>query len=86
MVTAEKGYKLNLANYVSDNIKSQMDGEEDDLYSLLKKRTERVRSWYHGLYIQYISGTSETDLETTVYEKKMLASCQRWHINSHMRY
>jgi hypothetical protein len=66
--------------------KSQMDGEEDDLYSLLNKKTERVRSWYHGLYTQYISGNSETDLETTDYEKKMLASCQRWHINSHMRY
>jgi hypothetical protein len=63
-----------------------MDGEEDDLYSLLNQKTERVRRWYHGLYIQCISGNAETDSETTDYEKKMLASCQRWHINSHMRY
>ena len=84
-VIADEG-KIYLSLMFQINVKSLMEEEEETLYSQLNEKSERVRSWYQDLYRQYISGNSEAILEATEYEKKMLASCKRWHINSHMRY
>lgn len=59
------------------------DDENFDLLVQLRDKTEELRMWYQNIYKDRPEDPGS--IVISPYEKKMLDSCYRWHINSHIR-
>ena len=60
------------------------DDENCDLLVQLQDKTEELRMWYQNIYKED-RPEDPGSIFISPYEKKMLDSCYRWHINSHIR-
>ena len=82
LLTFSQQFKKHYGNF-TDFIMSD-DENVDDLSIQLQDKAEEIRMWYQNTFKEdKLEDSGSVDISP--YEKKMLDSCYRWHINSHIR-